>query len=517
MADMVQVRRGRSHQFRDGPDVRVGRSQFDRSHGHKTTFDASELIPILVDEVLPGDTFTCKLHGFCRVFSPLDFPIMDNIELETSFWFVPCRLVWDNWPYFQGEHNAAGAQDTDYTIPVLSSGTFLPGSVGAYFGLPQQLDASSVEVNALPFRAYRLIYNEWFRDQNLITEGVLSHGNGPDTPPSIHKSAKKHDYFTSCLPYLQKGDPVTIPVSGQAPVTAATYASDLGIDIASNGSRYKVLASGTYAQASNSVTGGTALYAELADVAQVEINQLREAVAIQRLLELDARSGTRYTEAIKARFGVTVPDYRLQRPEYLGGGKSYINVSPVANTSATASEDQGQLTGVAAGAINGHGWAKSFVEHGYIIGLIRARGDISYFQGLDRMWSRSSRYDFYEPLLANLGEQAVLNKEIFVSNDSNDDGVFGYQERWAEYRSKRSLITGKLSPEASGALSYTHLAEDFSSLPSLNQTFIEDHTPMSRVTTVDGEPDFILDMWFDYKCARPLPVFSIPSLMSARF
>ncbi len=248
-------------------------------------------------------------------------------------------------------------------------------------------------------------------------------------------------------------------------------------------------------------------------LATLDINTLRQNVAIQRLLERDARGGTRYVEIIKAHFGVTSPDYRLQRPEYLGGGKSFINVSPVANTSSTAGEDQAELRGIGTGVLSGHGWAKSFTEHGYIMGLIRARGDLTYFQGLDRLWSRSTRYDFYIPALANLGEQSILNKELFISNvAATDDAVFGYQERWAEYRMKHSRVVGVMNPDVSGSLSFWHLAEDFSSLPSLNTAFMEDQTPMARVTTVDTEPDFLLDVWFDYKCARPLPVYSIPSL-----
>lgn len=526
--DMVQIR-GKGGQ-RGRPDITVGRSQFDRSHGLKMTFDARYLYPILVDEVLPGDTFTLKTEGFCRIFSPLDAPVMDNIELETCYFFVPTRLVWTRWPDMHGEHDGAGAQDTDYTVPIFDTGLTVDhdntgvavANLAAYMGLPDGLQSAQVNVNCLPFRCYKMIYRDWFRDQNVIAPQTVDVDDGPDTPGNyaIHKSAKKHDYFTSALPYLQKGDIEYLPMTGTVNVyTDAGDTDDISVwstDMA--GFRKMDIATGTHVQM-DGTAGTDQFYVDLSTLtsAGISINALRESVAIQRLLERDARGGTRYVEYIKAHFGVTSPDYRLQRPEYLGGGKSYVNISPVANTSATATEDQGELRGIGTGRVTG-GFAKSFTEHGYIIGLIRARGDITYFQGLDRLWSRSTRYDFYVPALANLGEQSILNKELYVSNSSaTDNAVFGYQERWAEYREKRSRVVGLFNPDVSGALSHWHLAEDFASLPTLGQTFIEDQTPMDRVTTVDTEHDFIADIWFNLKCARPLPVYSIPALMGARF
>lgn len=545
--DMVQVRRPRTNQFAEEPQVRIGRSQFDRTHQRKMTFDASYLVPFYVDEVLPGDTFTCRLNGFCRVFSPLDAPIMDNIELETFAFFVPARLVWTNWVYMQGEHDDKGAQDTSYTIPILtgeSSAHAAAMNTGrrlmANFGIPHDLDPDDTDINALPFRAYNLIYNTFFRDQNLIDEIDVPTGNGPDdlaTYYSQKKTAKKHDYFTSCLPYLQKGDPVEVALSGLAPVTGIGKVSQNFLD--SSVLVYETdQTRPTYASAVE-ITGGADesvyveadstgnymnIYADLGSVG-MDVNTLRESVALQRALELDARGGTRYVESIKSRFNVTSPDFRLQRPEYLGGGKSYINVNPVANTvdqaaaSAAGGVDvfQGELKGVGAGVISGHGWAKSFTEHGYIIGLIRARGDITYFQGLDRMWSRSTRYDFYEPIFANLGEQSVLNKELFADGSADDELVFGYQERWSEYRFKKSELCGYFNPDVAGALSHWHLAEDFASLPTLNSTFIQDATPMSRVQSFATADDFLLDLVINLKCARPIPVHSIPSLVGMRF
>ncbi len=528
MKDMVQIKRAQRQQYK-GPDAKIGRSQFDRSHGIKTAFDASRLVPIFIDEILPGDTMTCSLNGFCRIFSPLDAPVMDNIELDTSFFFVPTRLLWDKWEDFNGAHVDAGAQDTDYTIPIMATGLtinhdngVLAEDLGAYFGLPDGLQTGVVPVSALPWRAYNLIYNNWFRDQNLQGVANVQQGNGPDTTAQyvVRKSAKKHDYFTSALPYLQKGTAISVSLLGSAEIkTAADVGTDISIVDDGTSLYVKLDSDGSFVDLS-ATTGvaGDVLYADLTSATGMSINALRQSVAIQRLLERDARGGTRYTEILKSHFGVTSPDFRLQRAEYLGGGKAFVNISPVANTSSTAGEDQGELRGIGTGVINGHSWSKSFVEHGYVIGLIRARGDLTYFQGLDRMWSRSTRYDFYIPALANLGEQSILNKELWISNVlATDDGIFGYQQRWEEYRTKKSMITNVMNPDAAAALSFWHLAEDFATLPALNMTFMEDQTPMIRVTTVDTQPDFLLDLWFNYKCARPIPIYSIPALTSGRF
>jgi len=517
---MVQVRRPQASQQFQAPQMRLGRSQISLSHQHKTTFDAGELIPYLLQEVVPGDTFTCKLMAFARIFSALHAPIMDNIEMSIDFFFVPNRLVWDNWENFLGAHDDAGAQDVDFTIPILAAGVEINnGEIAQYMGLPEGIDSAVVDISALPFRGYRLIYNEWYRDQNLIDSHTVEKDNGPDFLVSALKvSAKKPDYFTTSLPYLQKGDAVSISLGEDLDVL-----TDVGLGVSpsifsTSIGGYRLLDSDqSTVDISSSVSSqASVMYVALSGSTSVTINALREAAAIQRLLERDARGGTRHPEIIRAHFGVDVPDYRTQRPEYLGGGRGYINVSPVANTSDTATKVQGNLAGIGTGTLTAS-WAKSFVEHGYIFGILRARAEVSYQQGVDRHWSRSTKFDFLWPEFAHLGEQAVLNKELWIQGDATDELVFGYQERYADYRFKKSLISGKFAADAIGSLDFWHLAEDFASQPALNQVFVEDASPMARVTAIPTEPDFIIDGRFDLRVARALPVRPVPSLAPARF
>lgn len=517
-----------TNRFAITPNVQIPRSSFDRSHGYKTTIDVDYLYPIYVDEVLPGDTFNVNMTGFARLNTPIH-PIMDNLYMETFFFEIPLRILWSNFRKFMGERYPNPTSSIDYTVPqvVLSGNKNDVGTLCDYFGLPVNVDG--ISVSALPFRAYNLIWNQWFKDQNLQNDIDIITGDGPDSQDSyvLKKVNKKHDYFTSCLPWPQKGDAVELPLGTVAPVVT-TNANPQIRGVTENVDRPMSLQTGTWEMYANGFGGGanelakfgsvTGLQTDLTNATAATINQLREAFQIQKLLERDARGGTRYIEIIRSHFGVDSPDGRAWRPVYLGGGRSFVNVSPIAQTSATDAgvSPQGNLAAMGTAVMDNHGFTKSFTEHSLILGLVCVRADLTYSQGIDRMWSRSTRYDFYWPALAQIGEQPVLNKEIYAqgtAGGSADTGVFGYQERYAEYRYKPSKITNLMRPGVTNSLASWHLSELFGSLPALNSTFIASNTPIDRAVAVTTQPDFLLDTFFKIKCARPMPLFGIPGML----
>ena len=550
---MARKIRVRGHRFSDAHAMYMRRTKFDRSHVYKTTFNSGKLIPVFVDEVLPGDTTRMSVNYFARLATPIK-PIMDNIYLDWFFFFVPNRLVWDHWQNFCFEQEDPDDR-TDYVIPTVTamanSDNNYVGSLWDYFGLPVNT-SGNLSVSALPFRAVYLIWNEWFRDENLqnsvkIQKGdsneVLDSSRASDQPSWVFSSGttivsghacpprgKRHDYFTSALPWTQKGPGVNISLTGNAPVFGDGQRLGLSPNSAGSSVGYlgmtgnvgAMLRNGDHSEWGSSdvayVTSDSkksGLLADLSSISAITINGLRSAFQMQKFYERLARGGSRYTEVLRSFFGVVSPDARLQRPEFLGSFTKMVNVNPIAQTSATDSTSpQGNLSAYGVTAAGFHGFTKSFVEHGYIIGFVSARADLTYQQGINKMWLRSTVYDFYWPTFAHLGEQAIELREIYAQGTGDDTTVFGYQERYAEYRYKPSQITGKFRSSVSGGnLDVWHLSQFFSNAPTLNEEFITENPPIKRIIAVQDEPEFLLDIGFRYTTVRPMPMFGTPGLV----
>jgi hypothetical protein len=556
------------------------RTKFDRSHVYKTTFDSGKLIPVFVDEVLPGDTTRMSVNYFARLATPIK-PIMDNIYLDWFFFFVPNRLVWEHWQNFCFEQEDPD-DSTDYVIPTVTasgnSENAYIGSLWDYFGLPVNTSGNLSGVSALPFRGVYLIYNEWFRDENLQksvkiqkgdTNEVLNSARAAEQPSWVFTSGtnivpglacpprgKRHDYFTSALPWTQKGPGVSVGLAGTASIVDPTPAtgyllhsgdrqlaavSAYGGNASSSGGRRIASGDGSITfnrngDTSLSTVGGFAgntsanvtidaqkastylgndSYVDLDTSSIFTINSLRTAFQMQKFYERLARGGSRYTEVLRSFFGVVSPDARLQRPEFLGSFTKMVNVNPIAQTSATNdTSPQGNLSAYGVTAAKFHGFTKSFVEHGYIFGFVCARADLTYQQGINKMWLRSTVYDFYWPTFAHLGEQAIELREIYAQGSEADKTVFGYQERYAEYRYKPSQITGKFRSSVTGGnLDVWHLSQFFKNAPTLNEEFIVENPPIERIIAVPSEPEFLLDIGFRYTTVRPMPMFGTPGLV----
>lgn len=548
--------------FSSVPTLDISRCKLTKKHDHKTTFNNGDIIPIYVDDILPGTTVKMNMASVVRMMTPIA-PVMDNAYLDIYFYFVPYRLIWEHWTNFMGENDTAPwTQTQNYTIPQITcpSGGWAKGSLADYFGLPTGVIGNGWKANALPFRAYCKIYNDWFRDENLKTPVYISTGDSDTTGKNKGnsydpitdtecgaaplKAAKFHDYFTSALPSTQKGTAVNVPLGSTAPIITSQPANAYTGTSKTGANEHWTVGFASTAQnninqlynvnnASDHLPGGysTQIVADLSNAVGATVNQLRQAFAVQKFYERAARGGTRYIETILSHFRVTNPDFRMQRPEYMGGTRVPINMNQVVQTDSSGKSSyydstssgwvteektpQGNLAAYSATAdSNKDMWTHSFTEHGVLMGLAVCRCDHTYQQGLNRMWSRKSMFDFYWPELANLGEMAILNKEIYLQGTTTDEEAFGYQEAWADYRYKPSIITGEMRSNYAQSLDVWHYGDDYSALPSLGSTWIDEPTSnMARTLAIQSHDQFFGDFYFEPTYALPMPLYSVPGLI----
>lgn len=529
--------------FANSEAPRLERSTFKRNRAKKASFDAGYLIPMFLDEVLPGDIYTIRSTIFARL-ATLKTPIMDNMFIDMHYFYCPNRLLWEHWANFMGE-KINPTDETEYVVPTIGGDpTYVDqGDLGDYFGLPTKKNiASDEQISAFPYRMYGLVWNEWFRDQNLQDPIAVDTDDGPDTMVTypLQRRGKRYDFFTALLPWPQKGDAVSLPLGTTAPVigdgfnmgfTAGALQNNAYLNFNNDtgfngilGLRSANQAIGLAPAGGGVPTGDATLglhtnpalshvFADLAAATSATVNQWREAIAMQQYFELDARSGTRYTEILQAQWGQPQQDARLQRPEYLGGNTQRMGVTQVPQTSESGTTKQATLAAYGQ-TVSSYAFSKSFIEHGWIMGLVSVRADMTYQQGLNRMWSRETKFDFFHPVLAHLGEEAILRKEIFydATTPANNAQVFGYGERWNEYRTALSDVAGLFRSNATGTLDFWHLATNFSSNPTFNGSFIQEDPPVDRVIAVPAEPHVIADFFHDVRNTRQIPTYSTPGL-----
>lgn len=539
--------------FSQIPRANIRRARFKRDYSNTTTINEGEIVPIYVDEVLPGDTISLKQNSLVRMATPI-YPVMDNCFMDIYYFFCPNRLLWEHWENLMGQNdNSYWAPKTEYSVPQTTAPStgWQVGTIADYMGVPTGV--KNISVNSLPFRAYARIWNEWFRDENLqqpalqnTDDANTTGSSGENFPYDAQrggkplKAGKMHDYFTSCLPEPQKGEASAVPidialnaevittsrnhdVGGNAlfwkPTSGTAQAKNYQIGASFNTTAYGMTeAAGTFNEGNSPllIAPSNLELRESSTASSISINELRQAIAIQHILEADARGGTRYTELLKNEFGVTSPDSRLQRTEYIGGTRITINISQVIQQSATdQTSPQGNTAAYSLTTSRNKMMSYSATEHGYILGLAVIRVDHSYQQGLRRMWSRTRRFDFYHPMLANLGEMEVLNKEIYCQGTDEDEDVFGYQEAWADYRYHPNMVTGEMRSNYAQSLDAWHYADYYKKLPVLSSEWIQEGKEnIDRTIAVQSEisHQFIANFYFEQIWTRPMPIYSVPGL-----